>query len=297
MTPAHAGVYKIYHYKKEIFTMKKKILAMSLCVVMLAIAIVGGTLAYFTDTDQETNTFTVGNVKIDLIESRFHREGNDNSGDTSIPDPAHKVTADDKMEYVTIGHTMFTNDEIKTDAETYKNEYLAVKGNNMVPGRGVAKCPYVVNTGSNDAYIRIRVMVPSAANNDFVAVKDGGVITNQWCTTSFISGEFIDKKGGGWNNAPAIGRASVTKDGVSYDVYTFTRTEPLKAGAMTEWNVWNFIGIHKDANSAEIEKANRNGAFTTNDNGTLTLNVLVEADAIQADGFADATAAFAAFDK
>ena len=73
------------------------------------------------------------------------------------------------MTYVTDGHKAFTDDEIKTDAETYATEYLAVKGENMVPGRGVAKCPYVVNTGANDAYIRIRVMVPSAANNDFVA--------------------------------------------------------------------------------------------------------------------------------
>ena len=270
--------------------MKKKILALSLCVVMLAIAIVGGTLAYFTDTKSAINTFTVGNVKIDLIESRFHREGNDNSGDTSIPDPTQTASG---MKYVTDGHKAFTDDEIKADAKTYMTDYLAVKGNNMVPGRGVAKCPYVVNTGANDAYIRIRVMVPSAANNDFVAVKDGGVITNQWCNTSMLCGEF---KSGGETGWPVITKG-VEKDGVKYDVYTFTRNEPLKAGAMTEWNVWNFIGIHKDANSAEIEKANRNGAFTTNDNGTLTLNVLVEADAIQADGFADATAAFAAFDK
>ena len=48
--------------------MKKKILAMCLCVAMLAIAIVGGTLAYFTDTDTETNVFTTGDVDIDLIE-------------------------------------------------------------------------------------------------------------------------------------------------------------------------------------------------------------------------------------
>ena len=161
--------------------MKKKILALSLCVVMLAIAIVGGTLAYFTDTKSATNTFTVGNVKIDLIESRFHREGNDNSGDTSIPDPTQTASG---MEDVTDGHKAFTDEEIKADAETYMNDYLAVKGKNMVPGRGVAKCPYVVNTGANDAYIRIRVMIPSAANNDFVAVKDGGVITNQWCSTA-----------------------------------------------------------------------------------------------------------------
>ena len=119
--------------------MKKKITAICLCVALLAVAIVGATLAYFTDTKSATNTFTVGNVKINLIESRFHREGNDNSGDTSIPDPTHKVTADDGMEYVTTGHTMFTDDEIKADAETYQADYLAVKGENMVPGRNFAK--------------------------------------------------------------------------------------------------------------------------------------------------------------
>ena len=273
--------------------MKKKLLVLGLCVALAAIAIAGASLAYFTDTKSATNTFTVGNVKIDLIESRFHRQGNDNSGDTTIPDPTGTASG---MKYLKDGQKAFTDDEIKADAETYQTDYLAVKGQNMVPGRGVAKCPYVVNTGANDAYVRVRVMIPSAANNDFVVVKDGGVITNQWCTTAIKNGEFIDGKGGGWNNAPAIAKASVTKDGVTYDVYTFTRTEPLKAGAMTEWNVWNFIGINKDATSADIQKAIDAGAITATGD-TMTLNVLVEADAIQAEGFADATAAFAAFDK
>ena len=173
--------------------MKKKLTAIFLCVALVAIAIVGASLAYFTDTDEATNTFTVGNVSIDLIESRYHREGNDNSGDTDIPDPANIASG---MTYVTDGHKAFTDDEIKADAANY-SAYIGERGKNMVPGRGVAKCPYVVNTGANDAYIRIRVMIPSAANNDFVNVHEGGVITNQWCSTSFISGEFIDGKGGG----------------------------------------------------------------------------------------------------
>ena len=270
--------------------MKKKITAIFLCVALLAIAIVGASLAYFTDTKTATNTFTVGNVKIDLIESRYHREGNDNSGDTDIPDPQNTASG---MTYVRDGNHAFTDAEIQEDAANY-SDYIGKRGNNMVPGRGVAKCPYVVNTGANDAYIRIRVMVPSAANNDFVAVHDGGVITNQWCSTAFINGEFIDKKGGGWDNAPAIDKASVTKDRVTYDVYTFTRKEPLAAGAMTEWNVWNFIGINKDATAADIQKAINAGAITATD-GTLTLNVLVEADAIQAEGFDNAAAAWAAF--
>ena len=272
--------------------MKKKITALCLCVALLAVAVVGASLAYFTDTDNATNTFTVGNVKIDLIESKFHREGNDNSGDTSIPDPTQTASG---MRYVTDGHKAFTDAEIKADAETYMADYLAVKGENMVPGRGVAKCPYVVNTGANDAYIRIRVMVPSAANNDFVDVKDGGVITNQWCTTSMLCGEFQSGAQTGW---PVIEKG-VVKNGVTYDVYTFTRTEPLKAGAMTEWNVWNFIGVDKTATSADIQKALDAGAITvvgTDGAQVMALNVLVEADAIQADGFADAAAAWAAFD-
>lgn len=48
--------------------MKKKIVALCLVLALALTAIGGATLAYFTDTDTETNTFTVGNVKIDLVE-------------------------------------------------------------------------------------------------------------------------------------------------------------------------------------------------------------------------------------
>ena len=65
---------------------------------------------------------------------------------------------------------------------------------------------------------------------------------------------------------------------------------------MTEWNVWNYIGINKEATSADIQKAIDAGAIKLAEtDGAMTLNVLVEADAIQAEGFADATAAWAAF--
>ena len=49
--------------------MKKKITAICLCAALLAIAIVGGTLAYFTDTKTAENTFTMGNVRIVLDEA------------------------------------------------------------------------------------------------------------------------------------------------------------------------------------------------------------------------------------
>lgn len=48
---------------------KRKILSLALTVCMIAILAVGGTLAYFTDTDNATNVFTTGNVSIDLQET------------------------------------------------------------------------------------------------------------------------------------------------------------------------------------------------------------------------------------
>lgn len=57
--------------------MKKKITAIFLCVALVAIAIVGASLAYFTDTKTATNTFTMGDVKIKLDETNV----NDTEGD------------------------------------------------------------------------------------------------------------------------------------------------------------------------------------------------------------------------
>lgn len=52
--------------------MKKKITAIALVVAILAVGIIGGTLAYFTDTTQsEVNTFTVGKVDINLTEPEW----------------------------------------------------------------------------------------------------------------------------------------------------------------------------------------------------------------------------------
>lgn len=55
--------------------MKKKLTAVALIVCMLAIMLVGASLAYFTDEDEATNTFTVGNVTIDLTEPKWDEAG------------------------------------------------------------------------------------------------------------------------------------------------------------------------------------------------------------------------------
>ena len=70
--------------------MKKKILAMCLCVAMLAIAIAGATLAYFTDKDAKTNTFTVGNVNIVLTEPKWDATGAAEAADVYPGEPLAK---------------------------------------------------------------------------------------------------------------------------------------------------------------------------------------------------------------
>lgn len=54
---------------------KRKIILLAALLVMVAILGVGGTLAYFTAEDSATNEFTVGNVKIDLIEPKWDEIG------------------------------------------------------------------------------------------------------------------------------------------------------------------------------------------------------------------------------
>lgn len=246
---------------------RKTILVAAIAVMLVAALVVGGTLAYFTDTKSADNTFTVGNVKIDLLESSLHRENagiaNGATSDSELWSDVEKLGSNNTSPYKA-GDTFYTDEQIKANAREYKCDNVMLN-----PGESYHKMPYVKNTGANDAYIRIRVMFP--------AELDTAVLNSSMYTTSAISrGEFTMVK-----------TENVEKDGKLYNVYTFTRTEALKPNEMTYWNVWGTVHMDSDVTNEEIANLLPNGAF----------NVLVEADAIQADGFANATAAFAAFDK
>lgn len=248
---------------------KKTILVAAIAVMLVAALVVGGTLAYFTDKDNATNTFTVGNVDIDLLESSLHRENagiaNGATSDSELWSDVEKLGSNNTSPYKA-GDTFYTDEQIKANAREYKCDNVMLN-----PGESYHKMPYVVNTGKNDAYIRIRVMIPADLDT---AILNSSMYT----TTALNNKEFTmayDSTG------------TVERDGVMYNVYTFTRIDPLAAGEMTYWNVWGTVHMDSDVTNEEIANLLPNGAF----------NVLVEADAIQADGFANATAAFAAFDK
>lgn len=234
--------------------MKKKILAFALVVAMLAIAVVGGTLAYFTDEDEATNVFTVGNVDITLYESKLHRLGYYSDGATNGQEQS--------------------DDAIIADAAEYQDW---LEDQELMPGIEINKMPYVKNTGKSDAYVRIRVMIPSALDLDCLN-------SSAFCSTA-LEEEFTFT--GNWATP-----VTATVNGVQFDVYEFVRNEALEGGEMTYWNVWNTIRMDNDTTMDDYNAYLAAGAITADGQ----FNVIVQADAIQAASFDNATEAFAAFD-
>ena len=78
---------------------KRKILTLAMALSIVAIMAVGATIAYFTDNDAAKNTFTVGNVSIDLTEPKWDEAGSKDApevypGEALAKDPT--VTNDGK---------------------------------------------------------------------------------------------------------------------------------------------------------------------------------------------------------
>lgn len=248
---------------------KKKILALCAAAILAVMAVAGTSLAYLVDTDAKENTFTVGNVDIRLIESSLHRENagvaNGATSTSELWSNVAKEGSGNTNEYKA-GDTFYTDEQIKADAKTYKCE-----NKKLNPGQSYHKMPYVINEGSEAAYIRIRVMFPAALDT---AILNSSMFTS----TAMKNGEFTyayDDSG------------TVMRGDVAYNVYTFTRVKPLEPKEMTYWNVWGTVHMDSDVTNEELATLV----------GTKGFKVLVEADGIQADGFADAAAAFKAFDE
>lgn len=70
--------------------LKKKLTAAALVVAFGATAVTGATLAYFTDEKEATNTFTVGNVKIDLTEPQWEAQGKEDAKTVYAGEPLAK---------------------------------------------------------------------------------------------------------------------------------------------------------------------------------------------------------------
>lgn len=96
--------------------MKKKTFVIALCLALVVAFAAGGAIAWLTDTtDSVTNTFTVGNVKLDLYEHDAANEVKQLSfkmipGTTATKDPTVEVQKGSEECYVFVRVTETNND-------------------------------------------------------------------------------------------------------------------------------------------------------------------------------------------
>lgn len=125
---------------------KKKALTIALCVALLAVGTLVGTMAYFTDSDSAVNTFTVGKVKIMLDEADVKLDGTYETdvtnrvtqnkyhlipGQTYIKDPTIHVEAGSSNCYV---YVTIENEITEIEgAETVANQ-MAANGWSLLDG-------------------------------------------------------------------------------------------------------------------------------------------------------------------
>ena len=109
---------------------KKKLIAIGICFVILVASILSNTIAYFTDDEEVSNTFTSGNVEITLTESK------------ATLDNLNRVTVD--------------NNERVSGNQDFGTLY---------PSQSFTKDPTITNVSTEAAYIAAKVIVSDGAGD------------------------------------------------------------------------------------------------------------------------------------
>lgn len=248
--------------------MKKKLTLVVTCVVLVAAMVIGGTLAYFTDTDDATNTFAVGNVKIELIEQQRGENG-------LVPFEQNKKL------YPIVGSAQGEKDALgMPTAKNYVDKMVTIE-----------------NTGSEKAYIRAYFAIPSALDDGYETFNAGMNVLHFNFGNKVVNGaisstegvEWIWTHGNKWNYFE-----TTLNDGIKYNVYYADYYQAVDAGATTEQLVQ---GVYLDK-TFDI-KDGKCYAFdkeVTLDDGWNwnSVSCPVFAIACQAEGFDNATAAMEA---
>ncbi len=230
----------------------KKVISALLVVAMTAAISIGATLAYLTDTDDDVNVMTVGQVKIDQLEyERVDTETKDeNAKVQEFHDnkPLYPAVTENGFDY-TPGDTYVDWEQIGKGGYT-SDIWDPAKINNEVD-----KMVFVKNKGDYDAYVR-SVFAFEAGKYETLDEFQKMVHLNlnetdytwQWAETPVTIGES------------------------SYFVATATYNKVLAPDALTEISL-SQIALDSSATNADV------AAFGD------TYQVLVQSQAIQADGF------------
>lgn len=256
--------------------MKRKIVTVCLAAVLVIIAVAGASLAYLTDTDERTNTFTVGDVDITLVEQRKGANGLESYGEGS-----------------------------------YK-----LKPGKSNDGNAVSKIVTVKNNGTEDAYVWVELRIPAyLVSNEYKAEPHTNESKNalHWNSYGCFNVEY--NSGNYWRLAVSDGIVDAdhkvtnanmvaVEDGLWHD-YEYVLTEdngntvvirtkmenvlpagktslPALAQVYMDWRVTKTADGYKLPDGTEIPK-------------DASWKIDVRAYAIQADGIDGIDAAIAAF--
>lgn len=273
--------------------MKKKIVAFTMVIAMLAIAIVGGTLAYFTDFDEKTNVIAIGEVTAKLYESKYHRGANSSSylfmtGQPEVLDDA-TIVADDATY-----HTDYLPNATLMPFDL-KSEHRV---QSMFEECTVAKNAYVQNTSTtNDCFVMVSYLIPAdiapyldifyvdtqfVAEDDKILDADARTLDNTdksepvYTHVSSSGANFVEQ-----------GAYLAEIDGEEYYVADFIYLERLTPGEFTQYSPISKITLIPTVTEETIE--------TLGLAEDRQFDILVEAHVIQADGFYNALEAFDAY--
>lgn len=236
--------------------MKKRTVALVLAIVLVFAVAVGGTVAYLTSTANVKNTFTVGSVNIKLDEAKVTPDG-------KAVTPAERVTAND-----------------------YK----------LMPGHVYTKDPTVtVLNGSEESYVRMKVTFNNAAaiiamctNPKFEGEVTG--VENAFPLISMVN--FVEANAAKWDGIPdnmfeTEGLLANPKyfvkgnDTLTFYFYYNEKVAAPNADKVLE-TLFDSIKVPEWVTADQLNALN-----------DFQINVVAEA--IQADGFDTADAAWAAF--
>lgn len=244
--------------------MKKRMTAIALVICLLAIGIVGATMSYFTDKETSTNTFTMGKVDITLTE-------------TSTPSDDGSVLAgvrnnDGGYEYTKVlpGLVYSKKPTVTVERESGNCWLVAtVTVNNRALLYQIYPAGNPVNHGT---WLSLA--------GDAALVKGG--ISDYNATPTTYHGMSGNKLSNGTEDIAFVGYSEdVAADTITYTYYFYNEQTAGKSYTLFE--------------TVTIPSALTQEMLGANGDGTADIesfNVTVNAYAIQAEGFADAYAAY-----
>ncbi len=239
----------------------KKALAWLLVLAMTAALAVGGTLAYLTDTDEDVNVMTVGQVKIDQLEYE-RTDVDDKDADAELQE-----FHNNKPLYPAVNNGDWSTDDAYVDFEQIGKDDEGGIWNPETLNNEQDKMVFVKNKGDFDAYVRTVFAFEAGdfSYEEFQKYIHLNTNAEEW-TWEFIG------------TPVEIGEGT-------YFIAMATYNKVLKPGELTEVSLLQ-LALDPTATNEAIAALGD------------TYQVLVQSQAVQADGFENpATALDEAFGK